>query len=585
MKIDNSWWLDELKFFGTYNPSNDELITVAEITKPYDHDSAVEIYTALVNKDDIKPLLEEPFSCSWPLQTSGPHPTCIPSGRPWFRLESAGKVFETLVVSWESAGKTILLPDQGFLMTYGLIPRVIKSDDNDVVYWDDLTIPHYGVVKAKSTSKYQYTYITNAKIQINKLFLQDYATSRDKVIAQFYWIYSKVKKTETINSILKDNPHGEIKQNGRTFLFITDMDNDIQCEIRGVRPLFYPGVSPIIGDFFNVQDLKWPGIDETITSKNWNQFPGQFVYVNDSVLAKYEERPDIFTIDPETGGVSLSSIWSVGYCRRIGRDIIGVELKKLYEGNLSNVIKHWYNFSVESPNVTDETIRNASNIAKRAKKIIEEIFEFGSLISKIDKQLFNEHSPYKDFIGYDVDKLKYEGLWSNPYLLRVANHCRKSIGKDTFQIRCSYLQTAFIENFKEKYFRKLLLKLGIKSEEIAKLGSLKLINLFIFYCQLSSETGLQLIKNFIELDKRRKEKFPALTEEPNIITPLKTLFMLNVFRIDAVHRGQNLQKLIDNYDIDQASLHAGWGELLDNIYDGIGEMFEKINSILKDTNI
>lgn len=584
MNIDNSWWPEELKFFGNHNPSSDDLVTVAEITKPYDHDSAIEIYTVLVSKDDIKSLLESPFSCSWPLQTSGTHPTSIPSGKPWFRLESAGKQFEPLIVSWESGGKTILQPDQGFLMTYGLMPRVIQSDDNDIIYWDDLTIPHYAVVKTKSTSKYQYTYKTNAKVQIHKLFLQDYATSRDKVLTQFYWIFNKVNRSETINSILKDKNSCEIVQNGRSLYFLTVKD-DIQCEIRGIRPLFYPGKSPIIGDYFDIEDLKWPGIEETITTENWKNFPGQFVYVKDSVLADYEERPDIFSINPESGGVSLNSIWSTGYCRRVGRDIIGLELKKLYEGNRNHVIKHWHNYSVEPPNITDKTLKNSSNIASRTKNIIDHLFDFGSLLLKIDQKLFEEQSQYKDIIGYDVEKLKYEGIWSNQYLLRLANHVRYDIGKDTFQIRISYLQTAFIENFKERYFRKLLLKLGIKSNDISGLGSIKLLNLFIFYCKLSSESGLQLIKNFSELDKRRKDQYPSLTNRPHIITPLKTLFMLNDFRIDAVHRGQNLQNLIDAYDIDQATLQSGWGELLDNIYDSIGKMFEDVNNILMGANI
>lgn len=72
------------------------------------------------------------------------------------------------------------------------------------------------------------------------------------------------------------------------------------------------------------------------------------VFVTDTVLAMYEGRPE-FQIYPEQGAVSYGSQWSVGYTRRIGRDLIAVELRKLYEGAPPDVVRHWHRHAVAPP--------------------------------------------------------------------------------------------------------------------------------------------------------------------------------------------------------------------------------------------
>jgi hypothetical protein len=62
------------------------------------------------------------------------------------------------------------------------------------------------------------------------------------------------------------------------------------------------------------------------------------VYVRDEVLLAYENRPE-FDIHPETGMVGNGTWWNVSYCRKVGRDHIAIELRKLYEGAQFPVIK------------------------------------------------------------------------------------------------------------------------------------------------------------------------------------------------------------------------------------------------------
>ena len=53
-----------------------------------------------------------------------------------------------------------------------------------------------------------------------------------------------------------------------------------------------------------------------LNDKTVRQLGPQFVYVSDSVLQYYEERPDEYSICPAIGSVSYQNQWSVSYCQR-----------------------------------------------------------------------------------------------------------------------------------------------------------------------------------------------------------------------------------------------------------------------------
>ena len=94
-------------------------------------------------------LLKNPGGIGHEITTSGPHPSPSKGSfvyKPEFSIWSGGYVsegFEPLVVAWTTGNRTVLLPDQGFLMTYGLVPRTVKSKHGDAIHWDDLQRPLY----------------------------------------------------------------------------------------------------------------------------------------------------------------------------------------------------------------------------------------------------------------------------------------------------------------------------------------------------------------------------------------------------------------------------------------------------------
>ena len=133
------------------------------------------------------------------------------------------------------------------------------------------------------------------------------------------------------------------------------------------------------------QKLEWPDHHGPITG---SPIMGGFgvmeeAYVRDEVLAAYENRPE-FDIHPETGSVRNNGWWAVGYCRRIGRDHIALEPRKLYEGAQFSVIKHYCGYAVKESSVpVPNSDAEKRNIGIRARDVVNGYLAYMNAIETI----------------------------------------------------------------------------------------------------------------------------------------------------------------------------------------------------------
>ena len=143
----------------------------------------------------------------------------------------------------------------------------------------------------------------------------------------------------------------------------------VMAETSGGRVLAMPGSFPISGETDQEEGLIWPGIDGTVDHARAAGMLARYVYVDDRVLADYEGRPE-YKVHPESGGVKFGTQWSVSFCDRVGRDMIRLELRKLYDGVPPAVIRRWHDFAVNPPAETSyATNQRSLNVAKRAKTL------------------------------------------------------------------------------------------------------------------------------------------------------------------------------------------------------------------------
>ena len=125
------------------------------------------------------------------------------------------------------------------------------------------------------------------------------------------WLtYYSQKQGRIFHTDLPFKDSQEFKIPGRRLDIRLDSNrkNEVIAQVWEIRDLLDPLDSPVIE--WEYGQLSWPGIEGTVTDKTVRQLGPQFVYVSDSVLQYYEERPDEYSICPEIGSVSYQNQWS-----------------------------------------------------------------------------------------------------------------------------------------------------------------------------------------------------------------------------------------------------------------------------------
>lgn len=578
--IDEKYWPHPLRYLAEEKISEADYIVVAERSSPFGKDSIVQRFTAIVQPDIAEKIIRTNGAIGHEVDLFGPPPRFSIFGG---SIEPKG--LEPLIVSWDAGNKKVFVPDQGFLATYNLVPRTIRSDRGDVVYWDNVEKPDVEVIKSAMVSEYYYELKSNAYVLIKREYLEDYATQRDCVLLEVYYANNSEKVVKQDLDILSDANAKEIKLPGRLIDIRIDEKNNsnLSAQIWGVRRLFLPGKSPITEGRWDYGNLIWPGIDGPVDKITARKLGLEYVYVEDEVLLPYEQDPEQYSIHPESGAVSYKGQWSVSYCDRITRNMIRLEIKKLYEGCPPEVVEHWYKHAVAPPTGDIPTLLSQPNVATRSKSIVYSFMEVGELLSRIAQKLDHKYTySSKDFVGLTKAKIDYYGWWNNAQIIPITNSYSIHIGKDMFLNRCKRLNSLITEGFNQKNLRKLLTNLGCQQEKLTRLGSLKLLDILIQLSIISNRTGLLFIDESSEIIRRYNQTIASLEKGQFLDTPINILFILYDLRIEDAHRGNDLNSLLERLGTDNPSVTGGMGLELDKLYDSIADALRSTIKILKD---
>ncbi len=576
--IPDDWWPSSLDAFSKEDPLNSEYVVAAEISSPWGDRSDKLIFTGLIDTDRLHKLLGQRGVIGPTISSSGPWPLSSKGHwgyEPQFWIDGGGdgESIEPLVVSWDSFGRTILCPDQGFLMTYGLMPR---HGNDGLVAWDDLQNNVRDVVKVTAPSEFYFELIRPASVLVRKSYLQDYATVRNMSIVQTYFVMNATDSPDaTSASIAKDFSGDFFLPQRRLSITLNGHTGDTVAQTWGFRSLFDPSIAPISEDH-NYGLLDWPGVGliDGRQGIDYGQLPmvGTDAYVSDKVLGEYEGRPD-FNIHPESGSVSYGGQWSVSHTDRIGRDLIRVELKKLYEGNRPSTVRTWHKYAVAPPLQTDfPSLGLAPNIAKRAKRVVHSMTELGEVLARISTQL-GVSKTGRDLVGLDRLELNYSGWWHGPTVEPITRHAPRDLTRDDFMARCADLYKVVADGLSEKILRTTLKKLGASDPELDDFRSLKLLDRLVQLAMIAENTGLNLFGNFATIEARR-------IAAP-ITTPVSVLFHLADVRNSKSHTPHNIEKSLIALGIDLQMMQSDWGKAVDITFDQTAAAIENCSAYLR----
>jgi len=586
IKLPLGWWPDFIPPLAEKDIIHRDHVTVAEIMQPSGPESYRHIYTALIPSNLVETLLGRYGAIGNQVQASGPHPSVDMEDGPrrykprfWiFGGEIAHDGFEPLVVAWRSSDKTFLSIDQGFLMTYALMPRFTDIREGHIeVHWDDLAEPVYDVISTVPISQDDYHRLAPAWVKIRRDYLEDYSFLRGQALVQVFYMRSEGFPGKDTDSILSGNKYLYCKSPGMEFRFrLLDESRKLySVQAEGVRLLLKPTKSPVSAGRWDYGKLKWPGFPEPFSDRS--EFPpGAEVFVRDSVLENYEGNTE-YSIHPEHGGVSFRGQWAVSYVRRAGRDLLAVEVRKLYEGCPPAVVRLWNKYAVE-PLPDDQDIFGLHpNVASRAKDLTYALLAFGEALAFLQTKILNQSFSSTDTVGIDRAQLSFKGWWNSSYVEPITRHIPIDMIEIAFLDRCEALCKMLIECFKEGNLRKIMEKLGCSHKKIKEFRSLRLLNLLLNLCQIATQGGLHLLDDSAEILKR----FDSTTEQ-NYVPHLFALYELRKLKS---HRSDesNAKKLkdaLDTFGIVGASTIPGWGSAADRAYEVLIEALVSYQKIL-----
>lgn len=563
--MEEDWWPDLLAHIAKERPWDQPHVVVARI-EPFDdlHFPGVRMSrTALVPSGEREAIKDKLRGFAHEVSATGPRPGWRNPGdyepRFWIQgIDLPQTRYEPLVLSWESGDLTTLQIDPGFLMTYGLSPRHIEGRQ---LHYDDPAAPQYDVVRQTSPSRHDAGDHQPGGVSVERDYLQDYLTLRGMLLVEVYYESRRGDHDAAIEAVLGDSDGENIHLSDREFQIQRRHGGGYIAQVWGARIVAGPSGLPVSDDPLDETGLVWPGIEGTVDNNRARGFrPYDTVVVRDEVLGAYEGKPG-YDVYPESGGVSFRNQWGVHWCRRVGRDLIELEIKKIYEAAPPRVIRHWNSYAVVPPaNLGDPAFVNAPNIGSRARSTIEALARLGDKLAVVAARFALANVEPDDFTRVDRRALAGNDWWRLEKNAAIGRQVSLTLSERTFLERCVSLANVVLEGLGERPLRRLVEAAGV---DTGGLRSLHLLNWQVRLAEVSIETGLKLedadlLQRLMERDENR---------------PLNHLFALNDLRQlgshDARQADQRLRAALERFGIQPGAVAGGYGLALDRVYDRV----------------
>lgn len=582
-----NWWPSLLEHIPTEEPCAEASVSVASLRsfegdpiRPGERRS----YTVLIPSADIDTVLAAPVGLAHEVSSTGPNPVTGAAGQyePLFWVSARDlprERFEPFVLAWSSNDQTVLAADPRFLMTYGLVPRAVAGGKT---IYDEPTGPTFDVVEVDAPSVWSIPVRTTSEVRVVKDYLQDYLTLRGAALFEvFYEIRWGVPDADSLEA-LGGQASIEHRFADRVIQLNHRVENDqeeLMVQVWGARMIAGPADLPITADPLDRDGLLWPGFVIPVTTELAYQLTvNDYVYVDDEVLAAYEGQVG-FDVHPETGAVGFGGQWEVGFCSRVGRNVVRLELKKLYEGAPPSVIRHWHRHAISpTPALLRPEARDERNIAMRSKEIVLALAAIGERLKDLAASIGMTGTLPEEFVGLNEADLEYRGWWTPERVQPIARHIPLDLDRDRFLRRCVELNNLLVEGLGQSNLRSILVTLGVVPKKMEGFRGLKLLDFVVRFSQVAVSTGYKIPSQaeaiLAELEANGTE--PA--------RPLEHIFALYDLRIVGSHAigdtQQELVKRLERFGVEPGDFTCGFGKVLDTMYDILARELEEVRATL-----
>jgi hypothetical protein len=524
-----------------------------------------QLHTALVPYAALDEVLTSEGGIGWKVECRGPHPS-VPKeggykGEFWVPGVRDDK-YEAIVHTWTHHNETVLVSDSALLACYGLIPRYVRDG---TVIWDEPAKPAYDVLRIRPLSHYEFPEgHSGAYVEIKRDYLEDYLSLKGCAAVAVFYEERHSSDDADFEATVASAGFVDCRLPGRQLMLRRlNPDNGSghtqHSEVWGCKLLLKPEGRPISDQ--PDPSLDWPDVG-LVTPDNMPLMDE--AYVSDEVLREYESCEE-FTVIPSCGCVAYGSWWSVSHCRRPSRNYLAVEIRKLYEGTLPSIIRHFHRYCVSEAQAKADRARYGDrHVGDRAGDLIDAYLALTESLLSLSSRLSFSHDP-EDIGGFDRRKVEYSGWWTFESLKPLGFVIPLKLSRYDFIDRCKGL-CKLLENLKPGPMKQLLTQLGLPKDSFAGFGSLKLLATICQLAKVAQDAGDDLVV----------DRGQAVSHwDKNLVVPEMTpLFALNELRqLDAHTTSGNvkarIKELTEAFGLDIENAREGWGLMLDSVYETV----------------
>jgi hypothetical protein len=553
-----------------YDNGGSDYVTVAEISEaPINgYVGSKRVAVALVPLELVEQVLQSTAATGHEVDSQGPLPIVGDEGPPhssgfWIEGFDRDMRFEPLVNAWSGSDIDVVVPDNNLLMVFALVPRQTGASS---ISWDDPCGPVYDVVRASTISDHHLVKEERQRafVEIRRDYLLEYCRIKQAAAVAFYYERREANGDPVFDQVMAGADNEDFHLPGRLLnlqVHPHDEHGERQfAQVWGRRIVIQKGERRVFVE--DDPDLAWPDHSGSMTMHRAGR-EHAMAYVSDQVLRDYEGRPEL-EIHPLSGGVSYRGQWSVAYCKRLGRDHIAVEIKKLYEGCPIAVIQHWHRFALPHALASaDQAANNGNrNIGVRAQELVHAYLTLTRTLASLVERLglsFDE----AEIGGSSTKEVEYSGWWTFKELKPLANVVPPNITLEAFLDRTVAVVKLW-ESLKEAPLRNILLKLGLDRKATEQLKPTKLLAAICQLATIGRRAGFRWPDD--------SSSFVKEWDKDLRLDCFVRLFAVNQLRQKAAHRtgddvAASLAKDLDGFAIVEVAQAGGWGHAVDTVYD------------------
>lgn len=476
--------------------------------------------------------------------------------------------YEYIVASWGDGSHYTYALAEKVWMALGLSPRCLGNELQRVVY-DDLGVPEFAVAEGELSREYYFQSSRNISWLMSNAHLRKYLWMRGARGVRSFFYQASLPDSPELRLLMRGQSHVNLKSDlgwyeidiqeheDRLLLQVWASVEAVSCEMCPER---------------SADNLVWPGVEGAVTHASADADRGRHViYLDDQFLNRYEQS-GFYDITPMFAygqwfcSPSYRGQWGFSDCRRIGRNLVRVELRELYKPKPDQEILHAHSFALD-PMLAAQFDPNEEHIASKTKRFVSAILQLGENLSRLGA-IFGENKTVEELVGFSFVEIRDNGWLHYPELSRLAHVAPLSMSEQEFLGRCKRLHEIW-QKIPKGFLKRILQVAGCPSGEIKELGSLKL---------------LQAILNISERLDAQDESANAFSnaeasegwDERN--ERLAALFVSHDLRIaDAHETFSRVLPRLQDLGFDTASLQQGYGRAIDFVMDRVIEAFENIN--------